>query len=98
MSIVDSRPYPDSTRLAELIQRLRLFKSDLKSVIERGHNSKAISRLIMASGLLDGVLEELSNAASEQRDEVDRGDLRTLRFNLRRPSVSILTCDAITTN
>lgn len=38
MSISDSRPYPDATRLAELIQRLRLFKSDLKSVIERGHN------------------------------------------------------------
>jgi hypothetical protein len=68
MSMADSRSYPDATRLAELVQKLRIFKSDLKGVIERGHNSKAISRLIMASGLLDGALEELSKAASEQRD------------------------------
>jgi hypothetical protein len=66
MSIADSRPYPDATRLAELVQKMRLFKSDLKGIIERAHNSKAISRLIMASGLLDGALEELSKAASEK--------------------------------
>jgi len=37
-------------------------------MIEHGRNSKAISRLIMASGLLDGALEELSKAALEQRE------------------------------
>jgi hypothetical protein len=68
MSIADSRPYPDATRLSELIQKMRMFKSDLKGIIVREHNSKATSRLIMVSGLLDGALEELSKAASEQRD------------------------------
>jgi hypothetical protein len=68
MSTADSRRYPDATRLAELIQRIRVLKLDLSGMIEHGRNSKAISRLIMASGLLDGALEELSKAASEQRE------------------------------
>ena len=37
-------------------------------MINHGGNSKMISRLIMASGLLDGALEELSKAMSEQKD------------------------------
>jgi len=68
MGISDSRPYPDATRLAELVQKMRMFKSDLRRIIERGHSSKAVSRLVMASGLLDGVLEELSKAVSELGD------------------------------
>jgi hypothetical protein len=68
MSTADSRRYPDATRLAELVQRIRVLKLDLSGMIEHGRNSKAISRLIMASGLLDGALEELSKAASEQRE------------------------------
>jgi len=68
MSTADSRRYPDATRLAELIQRIRVLKLDLSGMIEHGRNSKAISRLIMASGLLDGALEELSKAALEQRE------------------------------
>jgi hypothetical protein len=35
-------------------------------MIEHGRSSKASSRLIMASGLLDGALEELTKAVSEQ--------------------------------
>jgi hypothetical protein len=68
MSIPDPRPYPDATRLAELVQKLQVFKSDLKAMIERAHNTKIVSRLIMATGLLDGALEELSKAVSEERD------------------------------
>jgi hypothetical protein len=68
MSTAGSRSYPDSTRLAELVQKIRLLKSDLSGMIEHSRDSKAISRLIMASGLLDGALEELSKAVSEQRD------------------------------
>jgi len=68
MSTADSRRYPDATRLAELVQRIRVLKLDLSGMIEHGRNSKAISRLIMASGLLDGALEELSKAALEQRE------------------------------
>jgi hypothetical protein len=44
------------------------LKSDLSGMIEHSRDSKAISRLIMASGLLDGALEELSKAVWEQRD------------------------------
>jgi hypothetical protein len=67
MSTVDSRPYPDATRLAELVQKIRILKSDLSGIIEHGRNLKAISRLILVSGLLDGALEELSKVASEHR-------------------------------
>ena len=63
-----SRLHPDSTRLAELIQKIRALKLDLSRIIEHSRNSEAGSCLIMASGLLDGALEELSKAASEQRD------------------------------
>jgi hypothetical protein len=68
MSIADSRAYPDATLLAELVQKIHVLKLDLSRIIEHSRNSKAGSRLIMASGLLDGALEELSKAASEQRD------------------------------
>jgi hypothetical protein len=68
MSTPGSRSYPDSVRLAELAQKLREFKSDLSAIIERSDNSKVISRLIMASGLLEGAVEELSKSVSQQRD------------------------------
>jgi hypothetical protein len=68
MSIPDSRAYPDATRLTELVQKIRVVRSDLSGMIEHGHNSRAMSRLIMAAGLLDGALEELSKAVSEQQD------------------------------
>jgi hypothetical protein len=68
MATAGSSSYSGSTRLAELIQKIRILKSDLSSMINHGGNSKMISRLIMASGLLDGALEELSKAMSEQKD------------------------------
>jgi hypothetical protein len=68
MSTAGSGSYPDATRLGELAQKIRVLKSDLSRIIEYSRNSKAISRLIMASGLLDGALEELSKAASEHRE------------------------------
>ena len=68
MNIANSRSYPDATRLAELVQKIRVLKLDLSRIIEHSRNSKVGSRLIMASGLLDGALEELSKAASEQSD------------------------------
>ena len=68
MTNAGSRSQPDSARLAELVQKIPVFKLDLTRIIEHSRNSKAGSRLIMASGLLDGALEELSKAASEQRD------------------------------
>jgi hypothetical protein len=68
MGTAGSSSYSGSARLAELIQKIRILKSDLSSMINRGGNSKMISRLIMASGLLDGALEELSKAMSEQKD------------------------------
>ncbi len=64
----DSKPYPDATRLAELVQKIRVLSLDLSRIIEHSRNSGAISRLIMASGLLDGASQELYKAASEQRD------------------------------
>lgn len=67
MSTAESRSYPDSNRLAELVQKIRILKSDLSGIIKHSHNSDVISRLIMASGLLDGALEELSKAGSEQQ-------------------------------
>jgi len=45
-----------------------MLKSDLSDMINRGGSSQVISRLIMASGLLDGALEELSKAMSELKD------------------------------
>jgi len=75
MSTAGSRSYPDSSRLAELVQKIRVLKLDLGRIIERRRNSKVGSRLIMASGLLDGALEELSKAMSEQRDEAIDGDV-----------------------
>jgi hypothetical protein len=68
MSTEGSISYPDATRLAELLQKTRLLRSDLSGIIERNRNSKAITRLIMASGLLDAVLEELSYCAPEQSE------------------------------
>jgi hypothetical protein len=58
----------DSVYIAELLQRLRMLKSDLSGIIAHSRNSKSISRLIMASGLLDGALEELSKSVPEHRD------------------------------
>jgi hypothetical protein len=66
--MTDLRPYPDPTFLYELIQKIRVLRLDLSRIIEHSRSSKVGSRLIMASGLLDGALEELSKAASEQRD------------------------------
>jgi hypothetical protein len=66
--MADLRPYPDPTFLYALIQKIRVLRSDLSRIIEHSRSSKVGSRLIMASGLLDGALEELSKAASEQRD------------------------------
>jgi hypothetical protein len=68
MGTTGSRSYPDSTRLAELVQKIRIIKLDLSRIIEQSRNSKVGSRLIMASGLLDGAIEELSKALSEQKD------------------------------
>ena len=68
MNTADSRPYPDATRLAELVKKIRVLKIDLSGIIEHSRNSAVISRLIMASGLLDGALEELSKCVSEQTD------------------------------
>jgi hypothetical protein len=62
------KSYPDGARLAELVQKIRVIKLDLSRIIEQGRTSKVASRLIMASGLLDGAIEELSKAASEQQD------------------------------
>jgi hypothetical protein len=67
MSNAGSRSYPDSTRLAELVQKIRVLKLDLGRFIEHSRNSQVGSRLIMASGLLDGAIEELSKAISEQK-------------------------------
>jgi len=68
MSTAASRSYPDPKRLAEVVQKIRVLKLDLSGMIEHSCNSKVGSRLIMASGLLDGALEELSKAGSEQKD------------------------------
>jgi hypothetical protein len=67
MSTSDSQPYPDAKRIAELAQKIRVLRSDLSGMIEHGRNSNVTSRLIMASGLLDEALQELSKAASEQK-------------------------------
>jgi hypothetical protein len=67
MSTAGSRLYPDPALLAELIQKIRVLRLDLSRIIEYSRDSKVGSRLIMASGLLDGALEELSKAASEQK-------------------------------
>jgi hypothetical protein len=68
MGTAGSRSYFGSTRLAELIQKIRILKSDLSGMINHGGNSKVIARLIMAAGLLDGALEELSQADLEQKE------------------------------
>jgi hypothetical protein len=68
MTISDSRPHPDATHLAELVQKIRVLKLDLRGIMEHNRNSKLISRLIMASGLLDGAIEELSKSVSEAED------------------------------
>jgi hypothetical protein len=59
--------YSDSIYIAELLQKIRVLKSDMSGIIERNRNSKVISSLIMASGLLDGALEELSKIISHQK-------------------------------
>jgi hypothetical protein len=67
MSTAGSRLDPHPALLAELIQKIRVLRSDLSRIIEYSRDSKVGSGLIMASGLLDGALEELSKAASEQK-------------------------------
>lgn len=68
MSTGESRSSPDPRHLAELVQKIRVLKLDVSRMIEHSRSSKVVSRLIMASGLLDGVIEELSKAGSERRD------------------------------
>jgi hypothetical protein len=68
MTISDSRPHPDATHLGELVQKIRVLKLDLRGILEHSPNSKVFSRLIMASGLLDGAIEELSKSVSETKD------------------------------
>jgi hypothetical protein len=62
------RSYPDPKLLAELVQKIRVLRLDLSRIIEHSRNSKVGSRLIMAAGPLDGAIEELSKAESEQKD------------------------------
>jgi hypothetical protein len=68
MSTAGSGSYPGSTRLAELIQKIRVLKLDLSKILQHSRNSHIGARLIMASGLLDGAIDELSKAESEQKD------------------------------
>jgi hypothetical protein len=68
MSTAGSRPYPDPALLAELIQKIRVLRLLLSKILEQSRNSKVDSRLIMASGLLDGAIEELSKSVSETKD------------------------------
>jgi hypothetical protein len=68
MDDAGSRSYPDGARLAELVQKIRVIKLELSRIIEQGRTSKVASGLIMASGLLDGAIEELSKAGSELQD------------------------------
>ena len=68
MSTEGSRSNPDSIHLAELIQQIRVVKSGLSGIIKHTSSSNVTSRLIMASGLLDGALEELSKALSGRKD------------------------------
>jgi hypothetical protein len=67
MSTGESRSNPDSIHLAELVQKIRILKSDLSGIIKHTRNSDVLSHLIMASGLLDGALEELSNALAGRK-------------------------------
>jgi hypothetical protein len=67
MGTSDPQPYPDAKRIAELVQKIRVLRSDLSGMVEHGRNSNATSRLIMASGLLDEAVQELTKAASEQK-------------------------------
>ncbi len=68
MSTGESRSNPDSIHLAGLVQKIRILKSDLSAIIKHTRDSDVTSRLIMASGLLDGALEELSKALSGRKD------------------------------
>jgi hypothetical protein len=68
MSTDGSRSRPDFIHLAELIQQIRVVKTELSGIIKHTRNSDITSRLIMASGLLDGALEELSMALSGRKD------------------------------
>jgi hypothetical protein len=76
MDTAGSRLYPDSTRLAELVKKIRVLRLDLSRILQHSRNSHIGSHLIMhigshlimASGLLDGAIEELSKAQSEQKD------------------------------
>lgn len=67
MSTAGSRSYPDATRLAEIVQNIRILKSHLSGIIEHSRNSNVVSRLIMASGLLDIAIEEISKSVSEAK-------------------------------
>lgn len=61
MGTQDSQPYPDAARIAELFQKIRTLRSDLSAMIEHSRNSKSVSRLIMASSLLDEAMQELGD-------------------------------------
>ena len=67
MSTTGSRSYPDATRLAEIVQKIRVLKLHLSGIIEHSRNSSVVSRLIMASGLLDIAIEEISKSVSEAK-------------------------------
>lgn len=59
-SIAGSISYSDATRLAEAIEKIRFSRPNVSGMIGCNRSSKVISRLIMASSLLDGAFEELS--------------------------------------
>lgn len=61
MGTQDSQPYPDAARIAELFQKIRTLRLDLSAMIEHSRNSKSVSRLIMASSLLDEAMQELGD-------------------------------------
>jgi hypothetical protein len=61
----ESLSFSDSIHIAQLLQKIRILKLDMKRLIEHNRDSKVTSNLIMASGLLDGVLEALAKCISE---------------------------------
>jgi len=82
MSITGSGSHSDSTCLLEVIEKIRLLKSDVSRIIEYNRNSKVICRLIMASTLRNGALQELSTCVpspSVPREQFILGRNRLLR-------------------
>ena len=75
MRIVEPGKSPGDSRIGELIERFKTLRVELNQIIRKGEKDRESEKtacLIMASGLFDQALEELSKAGSGAPSDCSR--------------------------